>query len=142
MLRINFDVTSCACAIFAGSAYVMVIPLVLVHIALALFEEGTTIVSSAGEQSVETGLTALPSKNDAAEVKNDALATATGIDRQQGTHREVHRAITVIHDATAQAVVSQDHHHLVETVPTGYIVAVKIVTSNRALHRAFRFVFP
>ncbi|VDO30846.1 unnamed protein product [Heligmosomoides polygyrus] len=63
MLRINFDVTSYACAIFAGSAYVMVILLVPVRIALALFAEGTTIVSSAGQQSVETDLTALPSKN-------------------------------------------------------------------------------
>ncbi|VDO20182.1 unnamed protein product [Heligmosomoides polygyrus] len=84
MLRINFDVTSCVFAIFAGSGYVMVTPLVLVRIALALFAEGTTIVSSAGERSVETDLIALPSKIDAVEVKNDALATATDTDRQQG----------------------------------------------------------
>ncbi|VDO36028.1 unnamed protein product, partial [Heligmosomoides polygyrus] len=103
-LRINFDVTSCVCAIFAGSAYVMVIPLVLVRTALVLFAEGTTIVSSAGEQSVETDPTVLPPKNDAAEVKNDAVATAIGIDRRQGTRREVHHATIVIHDVTAQAV--------------------------------------
>ncbi|VDP55082.1 unnamed protein product [Heligmosomoides polygyrus] len=81
-------------------------------------------------------------ETDIVTTKNGAAATVNDTNHQQGTHRGVHHAITAIHVGTAQAVVSQDQHHLVETDSTGYIVAVETITSVRALHRAFRFVLP
>lgn len=142
MPPIEFAVISCACSTSAGSAYALIIQLLRALVLLAALAKGTTVGSSAEKHVIETHQTALPPETDAITVRNGAAATVIGIDCQRGIHRDVLHAITAVHNATVQAVVSQDQRPPAAINSTNSIEVAKTIIPIRILHRAFLFNLP